>query len=134
MKYMNCVANGANKVSLAAILPSSTPSLLKNLAGNDFSSLQQLFLGPDRSGAAVGFLEGKGTNAVAQGIGAIPIGPAQYLLGVNGAGTYYVRDVIVPKIATSALGTAVATASAVKAAWDFGSYVAGFGTCAIWGS
>jgi RHS repeat-associated protein len=67
-KFMNCVANGANNASLAALLPQNAPSLLKNLAGNDFASLQQLVLGPDRSGAAVSVLEGKGTNAAAQGI------------------------------------------------------------------
>lgn len=130
---MNCVANGANNASLAALLPQNAPSLLKNLAGNDFASLQQLVLGPDRSGAAVSVLEGKGTNAAAQGIGTIAWGADRFILGTNGAGTTYAIDMIPGTIANSAVGAAVGTASAVKAAYDLGSYLAGFGTCAIWG-
>ena len=132
-KYMNCVANGAQKASFAALLPSNAPSLLKNLAGNDFASLQQLFLGPNRFDAFVGVAEGKGANAVAQGIGAIPWGADRFILGTNGAGTTYAIDMIAGKIANSALGVFVADLSVAKAGYDAGSYVAGFGTCAIWG-
>ena len=83
----NCVADGANKASLAALLPQNAPTLLKNLAGNDFASLQQLALGPNRAGAAISVAEGKGTNAVAQGIGTLAWGADRFILGTNGAGT-----------------------------------------------
>lgn len=132
-KFMNCVADGANKASLAALLPQNAPTLLKNLAGNDFASLQQLALGPNRAGAAISVAEGKGTNAVAQGIGTLAWGADRFILGTNGAGTTYALDMIPGTIATTAAGVFIADLSAAKAAYDLGSYLAGFGTCAIVG-
>jgi len=131
--FGQCVADGANNASLAALLPSGTPTVLKNLASNDFATSQQLFFGPSRGQAAISVTQGAGANAIAQGIGAIPYGADRFILATNGAGTTYATDMIVGKVANTALGAAVATASEIKLAYDAGSYLAGIGTCAVWG-
>ena len=131
--FASCVADGVNKASLAALLPQNAPPLLENLASNDFATLQSLIFGPNRASAAVSVAQGRGANAIAQGIGAIPYGADRFILATNGAGTTYARDMIIGKIANSAFGVLIADLSAAKAAYDAGSYVAGFGTCAIWG-
>jgi len=131
--FWSCMADGANQVSLAAILPKGTPTIIMNLASNDFASLQQIATGPNRWGAAASVAEGKGANLLAELVGSIPIGSAKYILGQNGAGNYFVRNVIVPRVGTAAIGTALATASEVKLAWDLGTYIAGLGTCPVFG-
>jgi hypothetical protein len=127
------VADGANNASLAALLPKGTPTVISNLLSNDFATLQQLAFGPNRLRAAASVAEGKGVNAIAQGVGAISYGADRFILGTNGAGTSYAIDMIPGTIANTALGTAVATLSEVKLAYDAGSYLAGIGTCAVLG-
>lgn len=107
--------------------------MISNLLSNDFSTLQQLALGPNRLSAAASVAEGKGVNAIARGIGAIPYGVDRFILGTNSAGTTYALEAIEGKIANTAVGAAFATLSEVKLAYDAGSYLAGIGTCAVWG-
>jgi hypothetical protein len=131
--FGQCVADGANKASLAALLPNGTPTIVSNLASNDFATLQQLFFGSNPVPAYVSVAQGKGLNLLGLAVGAIPYGADRFILGTNGAGTSYAIRMIPGKIATTALGTVVATLSSAKAAYDLGSYVAGILTCAVVG-
>jgi RHS repeat-associated protein len=131
--FGQCLANGANRASLAALLPKGTPTIVSNLLSNDLATVQQLAFGPNRLGAAISVAQGRGANAIARGVGAIPYGVDRFVLRTNSAGTTYAADMIEGKIASTAIGSLVATASAAKLAYDAGSYLAGIGTCAVWG-
>ena len=131
--YWQCVSDGANDVSLAALLPKGTPKLFTNLASNDFSSLQNLVVGPDRVDAATSVAEGKGANVIGQVVGAITTGADHFVLRENGAGTTYALDLVEETVADTTLGTIASLASGAKLAYDAGTYLAGLATCSIWG-
>jgi hypothetical protein len=95
---------------------------------NDFSTVSDLITGPPdaRLQAAASVSQGKLTSTTAKAVGAIPVGPDVYKLGINGAGTTYVEDVVTTPLAEKALGkaagAALGTAIDIKLAWDAATY------------
>jgi hypothetical protein len=83
--------------------------------------------------AAASILQGKLTTSGVKAIGAIPVGPDIYTLGVNGAGTTFAEDVVTMPLAEKALGQAagalLGTAVDVKLAWDAAPYAYGLAKC-----
>lgn len=128
-----CMANGANAVSLARLLPKGSPQFLKNYLSNDFATVQQLVTGPDSVRALESVEQGRGWNFLGMAVGKIVTGPDTANLGENGAGTAYVRNWFTPTVATSTAGKLIMTAVKFKSAYDLGSYLGGVVTCPIFG-
>jgi RHS repeat-associated protein len=131
-----CAAKVGNSLSLAALLPQGSNQFLQNALSNDFSTVSDLVTGPagaTRLDAAGSVLQGKLTTTAVKAVGAIPIGPDIYTLGVNGAGTTFVEDVVTTPLAEKALGQAagalLGTAVDIKLAWDAATYAYGVAKC-----
>ena len=131
-----CAAKFGNSLSLAALLPQGSNQFLQNALSNDFSTVSDLVTGPagaTRLDAAGSVLQGKLTTTAVKAVGAIPIGPDIYTLGVNGAGTTFVEDVVTTPLAEKALGQAagalLGTAVDIKLAWDAATYAYGVAKC-----
>ncbi len=103
---MRCASDKANSVSLAALLPNSAPSFLKNVASNDFSTISDLITGPGqrRDGALQSVQHGAGLNAAVYGVGSITTRTG-FQLAQNGAGTYYAAaEITTQTVASTAAG------------------------------
>jgi RHS repeat-associated protein len=131
-----CAAKVGNSLSLAALLPQGSNQFLKNALSNDFSTVSDLVTGPagaTRLDAAASVLQGRLTTTGVKAIGAIPVGPDIYKLGVNGAGTAYAEDVVTTPLAEKVLGQAagalLGTAVDIKLAWDATTYAYGVARC-----
>jgi len=89
--------------------------------------------GTTRLNAAASVLQGRLTTTAVKAVGAIPIGPDIYTLGVNGAGNTFVQDVATTPLAEKALGKAagalLGTAVDIKLAWDAATYAYGVARC-----
>ena len=133
-----CAAKVGNSLSLAALLPEGSNQFLKSALSNDFSTVSDLVTGPagaPRLDATADVLQGKLTTTAVKAVGAIPVGPDLYKLGVNGAGTTFVEDVVTTPLAEKALGKVagalLGTAVDIKLAWDATTYAYGVAKC--WG-
>lgn len=131
-----CAAKVGNSLSLAALLPKDSNQFLQNALSNDFSTISDLVTGPagaTRLDAATSVLQGKLTSTAVGAVGSIPIGPDVYKLGVNGAGTEFVKDVVTTPLAEKALGQVagalLGTVVDVKLAWDAVTYAYGLVKC-----
>lgn len=89
--------------------------------------------GLTRLNALTSISQGKLTSTAGKAIGAIPVGPEIYKLGVNGAGTTFVKDVVKTPLAEKALGavagTIFSTVLDIKLAWDGATYAYGLVKC-----
>jgi len=131
-----CAAKTANSLSLAALLPQGSNQFLQNALSNDFSTVSDLITGPagaTRLNAAASVLQGRLTTTAVKAVGAIPVGPDVYKLGVNGAGTTFVEDVVTTPLAEKALGKTagalLGTAIDIKLAYDLATYAYGVAKC-----
>jgi RHS repeat-associated protein len=134
-----CAAKVGNSLSFAALLPPGSNRFLQNALSNDFSTLSDLATGPaggTRLNAAASILQGKLTTATVKGVGAIPVGPDLYKIGVNGAGTHFVEDVVTTPLAEKVVGKAAGalldSLIDIKLAWDATTYA--YGAVACWGA
>lgn len=119
---MRCASTNANKISAAALLTDGTPQFIKNIAGNDFSSISDLITGPGRIDAGRSILQGKALNTVVRGAGQIPVRTG-IAVAQNGAGTWYsIGDTVVSRGTDTAagklIGGTVGAASDVKLAYN----------------
>ncbi len=77
--------------------------------------------------------EGKGVNLAGRAIIAVPVGADKVVLGQNGAGTYYVKDVVEGVLANTAVAKSVTKGlgvlSAVKLLYDVGTYAYAVSLC-----
>lgn len=141
---MNCAADFGTKYSIAAGVSaitgiSSTNFVLNAVLGNDASTVSNFATGRSRLGSLLSGLISNPSSLnlasfAARGVGVIPIGPADIAnLGVNGAGTDFVKSWSRPTIAGTIIGkTAGASLSAftkIKAAYDFPLYGVGIALC-----
>lgn len=134
---MRCASDKANSVSLAALLPNSAPSFLKNVASNDFATISDLITGPGqrRNGALQSIQHGAGLNAAVYGAGSIPTRTG-FQLAQNGAGTYYAAaEITTQAVASTAAGklagAILGTISEGKLIYDGATYAGSAVACMV---
>jgi hypothetical protein len=114
--------------------------VVSTLLGNDASTLSSnIATGRDPLGSTISevFSNPTSTNLAAHAVvwaGAIPTGGAATAeLGVNGAGTYFVKAFSTPTVASTVVGrvagAVLSKAVAAKAVYDFATYGIGLATC-----
>ncbi|MGJ5820985.1 RHS repeat-associated core domain-containing protein, partial [Paludibaculum fermentans] len=141
---MNCAADFGEKHSIVAGMRELTGAKLDNpflgtAFGNDAASISDIVTGRNRIGAAISevFSNPSSRNvfaSAARGVGAIPIrGSATAELGVNSAGSYFVRTWNQPSVASSIVGRTAGgilnTFSKAKALYDVSVYGVGLIAC-----
>jgi RHS repeat-associated protein len=124
-----CAGKKANSVSLAALLPDGTPTVVSNILGNDFSTISNLITGPGRGSAAASVLEGKAFNAGVRAVGAVQYTADRFVLGANAAGATFARDMIPGTLTYSLAGKIVTKLSTAKLIYDAATYVGAAAIC-----
>ncbi len=140
----NCAANFGNKYSIAAGV-SAVTGFSKNNAfistafGNDASSISDIVTGRNRLGATISeVLSNPGSkNALSFAVRAAGEirtgGPATADLGMNSAGSYFVKAwkpaTVAGTVLGKSLGAALNAFTKYKAIYDFSLYGVGFASC-----
>jgi hypothetical protein len=143
-KVANCAADFGNKYSIASGISavmgiSADNRVLSTVFGNDASSISDIVSGRNRLGATISeIFSNPGSENVlslaVRGVGAIPTGGAPTAnLGVNGAGSYFVKAWNPPNVAGTVLGKTtgalLSTFTKYKAIYDFSVYGVGLASC-----
>jgi hypothetical protein len=131
-----CAAEFGNKYSIASLL-GFQGFWGQSFLGNDISTTVSMFTGPNRAGAVTSFFTTNPTPInetaiTAKLLGSVGVGRARAVLGVNGAGNYFVKTFartplasLIPAGAKAVVGNAMLA----KLGYDAATFGLGLLTC-----